>query len=77
MKAVKASELRQLSAAELKEKIAGMEEEMFNLRFQSSMGQSGNPLRARTLRREVARAKTVLGQVQGRPASVATAKAQG
>ncbi len=74
---MKAAELRQLSAAELKEKIQGFEEELFNLRFQSSMGQSGNPLRRRVLRRDIARAKTVLGQVQKNAAPVATAKAQG
>jgi large subunit ribosomal protein L29 len=60
---MKAKELRELSAAELKEKIEGLEEELFNLRFQSKMGQLSNPVRLRIVRREVAQAKTVLREI--------------
>lgn len=58
----KARDLRQLTVKELGEKAAGLEEELFNLRFQASMGQLSNPLRLRIVRKDAARAKTVLGE---------------
>jgi large subunit ribosomal protein L29 len=58
----KARDLRQLSAKELSERAAGMEEELFNLRFQASMGQLSNPLRLRIVRKDAARVKTLLGE---------------
>ncbi|MBD3239488.1 MAG: 50S ribosomal protein L29 [Chitinivibrionales bacterium] len=57
---MKAAELRELTVPEIREKIEGYEEEMFNLRFQARMGQLSNPLQVRILRRETARAKGVL-----------------
>ena len=59
---MKALELRQLSAGEIREKINSLEEEHFNLRFQSTLGQLSNPLQLRVLKREIARAKTVLNE---------------
>jgi large subunit ribosomal protein L29 len=58
----KARDLRQLTAKELSERAAGMEEELFNLRFQASMGQLSNPLRLRIVRKDAARVKTLLGE---------------
>jgi large subunit ribosomal protein L29 len=58
----KARDLRQLTVKELGEKAAGLEEELFNLRFQASMGQLSNPLRLRIVRKDAARVKTVLGE---------------
>ncbi len=69
---MKGKEMREFSPAELREKIEGLEEEMFNLRFQQKMGQLSNPLRIRAVRREIARGKTVLGQ---KKAEQGTAKA--
>ena len=57
---MKAQELREMSDGEVREKIAGWEEELFNLRFQAKLGQLGNPLRLRLVRREIARARTVM-----------------
>jgi large subunit ribosomal protein L29 len=57
---LKAREIRQLSAPELKEKVSSLEEELFNLRFQASMGQLANPLRMRIVKKEIARTATVL-----------------
>jgi large subunit ribosomal protein L29 len=59
---MKAQQLRELSAAELAEKIEGLEEEHFNLRFQARMGQLGNPLQLRMVRRDIARAYTILAE---------------
>ncbi len=57
---MKTHEMRQLSAKELAERVAGLEEELFNLRFQAKMGQLSNPVRQRIVRKDIARTKTVL-----------------
>ncbi|CAH0120727.1 50S ribosomal protein L29 [Paenibacillus macerans] len=57
---MKANELRNLTTAEIEQKIAGFKEELFNLRFQLATGQLDNPTRIRDVRKEIARAKTVL-----------------
>jgi len=59
---MKANELRNLTTAEIEQKIAGFKEELFNLRFQLATGQLDNPTRIRDVRKEIARAKTVLRQ---------------
>ncbi len=57
---MKADELRELHKDELQEKLSEMEEEHFNLRFQDKIGQLSNPVRIRIVKRDIARAKTVL-----------------
>jgi len=57
---MKASDIRNLTTAEIEQKIAGFKEELFNLRFQLATGQLDNPTRIRDVRKEIARAKTVL-----------------
>ncbi len=57
---MKVKEIRELSSAEIKEKIVGAKEELFNLRFQQATGSLEKPSRIRELRHEVARMKTVL-----------------
>ena len=70
MATVKAEELRAKTADELKAQLVGLKKEQFNLRFQIAGGQNENPARARIVRREIARIKTVLGQ-QTKAASAA------
>jgi large subunit ribosomal protein L29 len=62
MAIVKAEELRSKTSDELKMQLVGLKKEQFNLRFQVAGGQVENPSRARVVRREIARIKTVLGQ---------------
>ena len=62
MATVKAEELRAKTLDELKTQLVELKKEQFNLRFQTAGGQVENPLRARIVRREIARVKTVLGQ---------------
>ncbi|MEK8132711.1 50S ribosomal protein L29 [Paenibacillus filicis] len=57
---MKASEFRNLTSAELEQKIAGFKEQLFNLRFQLATGQLDNPVQIQKVRKEIARAKTVL-----------------
>ena len=52
-------EIRNLSTAELTEKVAGLKEELFNLRFQLATGQLENPMRIREVKKTIARIKTV------------------
>jgi large subunit ribosomal protein L29 len=65
MAIVKAEALRAKTADELKNQLLDLKKEQFNLRFQAAGGQVENPTRARIVRREIARIKTVLGQMTG------------
>ena len=56
---MKVQEIRNLSAEEMNEKIAGLKEELFNLRFQHATGQLENPMRLREVKKSIARIKTV------------------
>lgn len=59
---MKPKEIRSLSKEDILKKIDGWEEELFNLRFQAKIGQLANPLQLRFIRRDIARAKTILNQ---------------
>jgi len=61
---MKVNEFRELSVDEIAKKIDSLEEEHFNLRFQARMGQLTNPLRLRYVKRDIARAKTVMGEMK-------------
>jgi large subunit ribosomal protein L29 len=55
-----ASDLRAKSIDQLKEQLNDLKKEQFNLRFQAASGQLENTARARVVRRDIARVKTVL-----------------
>jgi large subunit ribosomal protein L29 len=59
---MKAAKWRDLSNDELEQKVHELSEEIFNLRFQLSMGVAKNPSRIGLARRDLARAKTVQGE---------------
>ena len=63
MAMVKAEALRAKTPDELKAQLIDLKKEQFNLRFQAAGGQLENPSRAKIVRREIARIKTVLGQI--------------
>lgn len=56
---MKVSEIRELSADELSQKVATLKEELFNLRFQLATGQLENPMRIKEVKKSIARIKTV------------------
>jgi len=56
---MKAGELRDLSDDESRAKLKELQEELFNLRFQLATGQIENVGRIRTVRRDIARLKTI------------------
>jgi large subunit ribosomal protein L29 len=57
---MRAEEIRELAPDEIKKRVAELEEERFRLRFRSATEQLENPLRLRTIRKDIARLKTVL-----------------
>ncbi len=61
---MKANELRNLSVEELQKKIVDFKEELFSLKFQTLTGQLGNPMRIKEVKRNIARAKTILKEVE-------------
>ncbi|MBF0434991.1 MAG: 50S ribosomal protein L29 [Magnetococcales bacterium] len=62
-----ASEIRDLGAEELKEKLKGLYQEAFNLRFRNATSQLDNSSLIRKVRRDIARIKTIVGE-KGRSA---------
>ncbi len=57
---MKATELRELSTAELNEKLDDLKKELFNLRFQLAVNQLENTARLKSVKKDIARVKTVL-----------------
>ena len=62
---MKAAKWRDLSGDEIEQKVRELGEEVFNLRFQLSMGVAKNPARMGQARRDLARAKTILRERLG------------
>jgi len=57
---MKAGELRDMSVEDLKAEALSLSEQLFKLRFQLATGQLENVCRVRTVRKDLARVKTVL-----------------
>lgn len=66
-----ANELRDKTPDELKEALATLKKESFNLRFQQATGQLETTARMRGARREAARVKTILNEKAAAAASEA------
>lgn len=61
---MKASELRTKSVAELETELDSLKEELFKLRFQHATNQLENPMQLKTVKRDIARVKTVLREME-------------
>jgi large subunit ribosomal protein L29 len=72
---MKAAKWRDLSDDEMTQKVRELSEEVFNLRFQLTMGVAKNPSRIGEARRDLARAYTIIRERGGAPAAVAAAVA--
>ena len=57
-----AQELRNKTPDQLREDLAQLKKEAFNLRFQQATGQMENTARMRQVRRDTARVKTILNE---------------
>lgn len=59
---MRAEEVREMTIEDIKSRVAELEEERFRLRFRSATEPLENPLRLRTIRKDIARLKTVLSE---------------
>ncbi len=57
-----ATEARDMTADELKDRLLQLKREQFNLRFQKASGQLERTARIGEVRRDIARIKTILGE---------------
>ena len=70
---MKAAKWRDLSDDEIRQRVRELTEELFNLRFQLSMGVAKNPSRLGLARRDLARAQTLLRE-RAEPATAGARK---
>jgi large subunit ribosomal protein L29 len=61
---MKASEIRDMNIDEMEQKLGDLKEELFNLSFQHEIGQLENPQRMKETRRDIARIKTIIHEVE-------------
>ncbi len=59
---MKITEIRDLSVDELKKRLTDEEESLANLRFQLATSQLESPIKVRTVRRDIARLQTLIGE---------------
>ena len=57
---MKATEIRELTSDDMRTRVRELDDEIFRLRIQKSMGQLEAPAKVRQLRRDLARIKTIL-----------------
>ena len=69
---MKPDKVREMSSEELAAKEKELQEQLFKLRFQKSIGQLDNALKIRETRRDIARVKTVLRQKRAQAAAPAS-----
>ncbi len=66
---MKSAELKKMSETELKDKLDGFKQELFNLRWQTASHQNKNPKRTREVKRAIARILTILNERERKEAS--------
>ena len=59
---MKANEMTAMTAEQLTEKVKELKTELFNLRFQLATGQLQNTVQIKNVKRDIARAMTILRQ---------------
>ena len=57
---MKATEIRDMTQSELNAKLADLNAELFNLRFQHAINQLDNPMRIKAVKKDIARIKTII-----------------
>ncbi|ACV38167.1 50S ribosomal protein L29 [Leptotrichia hofstadii] len=60
------NEIRELSLEELEVKVNELKQELFNLKFQKTLGQLQNTAKIRDVKRTIARLKTVVTEKTGK-----------
>lgn len=61
---MKANEIKKLSPSELDAKLLELKDELFKLRFQQAINQLDNPMRISAVKKDIARVKTVLRDIE-------------
>jgi len=61
---MKASEIRELSPEEMRQKANDLYEEIFNLRFQHGVGQLENTQKIKSTKRDLARVMTIIKETE-------------
>ena len=61
---MKAQEIREMNLAELEKKLADLNDELFKLRFQLTITQLDNPTRISAVKKDIARVKTVMREME-------------
>jgi len=59
---MKARELRELSEDELRRKEGELKDQLFKLKFQHALGQLENAMKLKSIKKDIARIKTILGE---------------
>ena len=57
---MKPSKVREMSDVELENELSNLKSQLFKLRFQSATNQLDNPLQIKSVRKDIARVKTIL-----------------
>ena len=61
---MKTSEIKKLSPSELDAKLLELKDELFKLRFQQAINQLDNPMRISAVKKDIARVKTVMRDIE-------------
>ena len=61
---MKAKEIRENTLPELNEQLSKLKEELFNLRFQLAINQLENPMRITAVKKDIARVKTLIRELE-------------
>jgi len=64
---MKAKEIRELSPDEIHQQLGELTEAQFNLKFQHATDQLENAMRLREVKKDIARMKTILREVELQP----------
>lgn len=61
---MQANQVRDMNQTELLQKLADLKAELFNLRFQHATNQLDNPMKIKEVKKDIARVKTVLRELE-------------
>ena len=64
---MKANEIRNMTTAELEAKLMDLKKNLFTLRMQHATNQLDNPTQIATVKKDIARVKTILREKELRP----------
>jgi large subunit ribosomal protein L29 len=64
---MKPMEIRELTSDDLRARVHDLDDQLFRLRIQKSMGQLEAPAKVRQIRRDLARMKTILREKEQQP----------